>query len=108
QGNGNFEGGLSILHVDDNLLSSCYQTNSCNDDERHKLVDVEEANNILTLDSDWEYEGHYENLFFAGMYDEFTTLTIPSSDRYDRGESGVNITNISTPGPTMTLDIEIN
>jgi len=108
QGTGSFDGGLSILHVDDNLLSSCYQTNSCNDNETHKLVDVEEANNLTTMDSNWSYEGHYDNLFSAGNNDEFTPLTIPSSDRYDSGESGVNITNITIPGASMSLDIELN
>lgn len=108
QGNGSYEGGLSILHVDEALLGSCLQTNSCNDEEDHKLVDVEEANNILTLDSDWEYAGHYDNLFFAGNKDDFTLSTTPSSDRYDGGDSGISLTNISTSGTTMTLDIEIN
>jgi len=107
-GSGSYEGGLSILHIDENLLSSCLQTNSCNDDENHKLVDVEEANNIFTMDNDWEYPGHENNLFFAGNKEDFTPLTSPNSDRYDGGESGVNLTNISTAGTTMTLDIEIN
>lgn len=108
QGSGSFEGGLSILHIDDNLLDSCYQSNSCNDDEEHKLVDVEDANNLLTLDSDWEYEGHYDNLFYAGNNDSFTPDTTPDSNRYDGMSSGVSVTNISTPDITMVFDIEIN
>jgi len=108
QGSGSFEGGLSILHIDDTLLSGCSYDNSCNDDETHKLVDVEEANNDLTLDSDSSYEGQYNNLFFAGNNDSFMPDSSPNSKRYDGVDSGVSITNISNAGATMTLDIEIN
>ena len=108
QGSGNYMGGLSILHIDDNLLSTCVSRNNCNDNEVHKLVDIEEANNDLELDSNSSYEGHYENLFFAENNDSFTPDTAPNSDRYDGISSGVSITNVSTTGATMTLDVEIN
>lgn len=107
-GDGSYEGGLSILHIDDNLLDDCLTRNNCNDNPDHKLVDVEEANNDVGLDTVSSYEGHYDNLFFAGNQDEFTSSSIPSSARYDGQDSGVNITNISTPDTTMTLDVEIN
>lgn len=108
QGADSFEGGLSILHIDDNLLGSCVISNSCNDNELHKLVDVEEANNDTELDNNSSYEGHYNNLFYAGNNDSFTPDTTPSSNTYTNGNSGVSIINISTAGTTMTLDVEIN
>ncbi|MCO4844968.1 MAG: M6 family metalloprotease domain-containing protein [Sulfurovum sp.] len=108
QGLDSFEGGLSILHIDDNLLSTCITSNSCNDNELHKLVDVEEANNDLELDNNSTYEGHYKNLFYSANNDSFTPATLPNTKRYDGGDSGVSITNISNPDATMKIDIEIN
>ncbi|HEY9129385.1 MAG TPA: M6 family metalloprotease domain-containing protein [Sulfurovum sp.] len=108
QGTGSYKGGLSILHIDDNLLNDCLSKNNCNDNPDHKLVDVEEANNILRLDTDSSYEGHNDNLFFAEKVDSFTPDTDPNSDTYANGSSGVSVTNISTAGATMTLDVEIN
>lgn len=107
-GEGNYMGGLSILHIDDNLLSSCINDNNCNNNELHKLVDVEEANNDSGLDNDWSYEGHYNNLFFAENIDNFTPDTTPNSNRYDGVSSGINIINISPQDATMSLDIVIN
>ena len=108
EGTGSYMGGLSILHVDDNLLDSCIDDNNCNNNESHKLVDVEEANDDSELDSNSIYVGHYNNLFFAENFDSFTPDTTPNSDTYMSGSSGVSITNISTASATMTLDVEIN
>ncbi|MDQ1326638.1 MAG: hypothetical protein QG564_1763, partial [Campylobacterota bacterium] len=103
---GDFEGGLSILHIDDNLLPNCITANSCNNDESHKLVDVEEANNP-GLDANI-HRGDYMNLFFQANNASFTPSTEPDSNRYGGSSSGVNITDISSPGATMSVDIETN
>jgi M6 family metalloprotease-like protein len=95
--NGSYTGGLSILHIDDNQGS--------NQDENHKLVDVEEANDA-GLDSE-VHRGHANNLFFSGNSDAFTPTTTPNSNRYDGATSGVNVENISAVGATMTVDIDI-
>jgi len=108
QGLGSYEGGLSILHIDDNLLSSCVSLNTCNNDAQYKLVDIEEANNDLKLDNNSSYEGHYDNLFDGVNYYSFTPVTEPNTKRYDGGDSNISITNISIPDATMNIDIEIN
>lgn len=104
---GSFEGGLSILHIDNNKIN-CIVRNDCNNDETHKLVDVEEANNNLDLDKNSMNVGEYNNLYFSGNSDSFTSDTAPNSNRYDSKGSGVRITNVSGPGPIMSVDIEIN
>ncbi len=100
---GDFEGGLSILHIDDTLLPGCITTNSCNENESHKLVDIEEANRP-GLDTN-KHRGDYLNLFFQANNASFTPSTDPNSDRYDGSDSGVNITNISGPGDIMSADL---
>ena len=97
-GNGDYEGGLLVLHIDDN------QDN--NRDETHKWVDIEEANNPVLDDK--TSRGDYRNLFYEGNQNSFTEVSEPNSDTYNNGSSGVNITNISTRGNTMSADISIN
>jgi len=94
---GSFAGGLLVLHIDDNLDN--------NQNESHKLVDVEEANSP-GLDSEAD-RGKTVNLFYAGNKTDFSPTTTPNSDRYDGASSGVSINNISTEGPTMNLNVDI-
>jgi hypothetical protein len=105
-GAGSYEGGLSILHVDDNLLGICSYNNTCNDNENHKMVDIEEANNA-GLD-DKIHMGDKRNLFYTGNQDAFTATTSPDSKRYDGHSSGISITNISARGDVMYFDLEKN
>ena len=97
-GTTNFPGGLSILHIDDNI-----DTNS---DENHKLVDVEEANNA-GLDNQTD-RGHINNLYFNGNADSFTNTTTPNSKRYNGTSSGISIENISDSAAVMTVDVNVN
>ena len=92
-----YTGGLLVLHIDDNEAN--------NEDETHKWVDVEEANNA-GLD-DKSNEGHINNLYFNGNKTEFTPQTTPNSNTYDGKGSGISITNISDSGSTMSVDITI-
>ncbi len=93
-----FKGGLSILHVDENIKN--------NDDQTHKIVDIEEANNP-GLDNNTTHRGHINNLYFYGNSDTFTPTTTPNSNLYDGTNSGLSITNISDTGTSMFADIEI-
>jgi M6 family metalloprotease-like protein len=97
-GTTNYTGGLSILHIDDNL--------NTNTDETHKWVDIEEASDA-GLDTKVD-RGHINNLYFVGNSTDFNTTTTPNSKRYDNVDSGINISNISDSAPIMTLDISIN
>ena len=97
-GTTNFPGGLSILHIDDNI--------GTNSDENHKLVDVEEANNA-GLDNQTN-RGHINNLYFNGNADSFTNTTTPNSKRYNGTSSGISIENISDAAAVMTVDVNVN
>jgi len=95
----NFKGGLSIIHIDENKQN--------NDDETHKLADIEEANNAgldKSLD-DGGHRGDINNLYFSGNSDSFTPNSSPNSNLYDGSSSGINITNISDSGDIMSADI---
>jgi len=98
-GASDYFGGLSILHIDNNQAN--------NQDENHKLVDIEEANSA-ELDANKNNRGHVNNLFFSGNSTEFTPTTTPNSKRYDGASCGVSITNISATGATMSADIDVN
>lgn len=101
-GENNFNGGLSILHIDDNVNDDGYINN---DNVHHKLVDIEEASEA-GLD-DRTHQGHIDNLYHSHTVDHFTPSTSPSSHRYDGTNTGFSITNISNTGTTMTADIEV-
>ena len=90
-----FLGGIAIWHIDDSQTS--------NSDETHKWVDLEEANGI-SLDVSGN-RGDQINLFYSGNKIDFTTTSDPNTNRYDSASTGINITNISSLGSTMTLDI---
>ena len=95
---GEMSGGISILHIDENMPD--------NDNENHKLVDVEEANNA-ELDSPWT-DGNLNNLYYAPNADTFNRNTFPNSRRYGGQDSGVSIENISNSYGTMSADILVN
>jgi len=98
RGEGDFLGGVAILHIDENQ--------SDNNDEAHKLVDIEEANDPVLDDS--TAKGDYQNLFYAGNQSDFDENTAPNSNTYNGVQSGVSISNISDRGDIMTLDITKN
>jgi len=92
-----FQGGLAIWHVDENQ--------SHNDNENRKLLDLEEADGFH-LDTAGN-QGNQSNLFHSGN-NQFTTESSPANSHlYNGNSSGINIRNISVPGSTMFLDLEI-
>ena len=103
-GNGDYLGGLSILHIDDTVVAS-NSSSDVNDDESHKKVDVEEASEAgldLKLHS-----GHYDNLYYLGNKTYFNDTSSPDSKRYGGTASGVSVTNVSSRGAVMQVDIEL-
>ena len=97
-----FEGGVAIWHIDE------AQRATQNDDETHKLVDLEEAAGF-ELDSGGG--GNRNNLFYRGNSMTFNNDSTPNSKKYDGSSSNINISNISAVGVAadnfiMTLDIQ--
>ena len=98
QGTSDFTGGLLVLHIDENQQG--------NADETHKLVDVEEANNV-GLDTN-AHRGHVNNLYFNGNAGSFSDTTTPNTNRYDGTPTGIKIENISDSASIMTVDIHFD
>ena len=95
---GAFDGGLALWHIDEDLIVLKDATNTINNDESHKGVDLEEAADAQ-LDSGGN--GHEGNLYYAGNVDAFTPTTLPGSDSYAGSGSGIFIENVSARGAAM-------
>lgn len=96
--NNDFLGGVAIWHIDDNI--------SNNNNESHKLVDLEEAKNP-GLDNNVN-RGLKTNLFYSGNANEFSNSTSPAdSNNYAGSATGISISNISASGDTMTFDASL-
>jgi M6 family metalloprotease-like protein/uncharacterized repeat protein (TIGR02543 family) len=95
---GIYQGGILILHIDDDITD--------NKDDNHRKVDVEEANNLVLGPPNKISDGHSNNLWFSGNKDLFNNLSSPNSKWYNDTDSGLVMKNISTPDKNMTLDIE--
>ncbi|MBM4056296.1 MAG: M6 family metalloprotease domain-containing protein [Planctomycetes bacterium] len=92
--------GLLIWHIDESVLD--------NDNELHKLVDLEEADSLNELDRSYNY-GDSDDPFPGGTNKtQFTDTTNPSSRLYNGNSSGVKVENISTSGSTMYADLSVD
>ena len=96
-----FDGGLAIWHIDD--------AQSINNDETHKLVDLEEANDP-ELDSSSTTKGTRTNLYYAGNSTLFDDSSVPDSKKYDATSTNISVNNISVIGGAgeeyrITIDI---
>jgi immune inhibitor A len=95
---GAYTGGLAIMHIDDNQID--------NTDPTHKRVDIVEANAAeLDLPSPAHNSGSINSLFFSPNRD---TLLQSDTRQYDGTTTGIEVTNVSTPGAVMTADIKVN
>jgi len=101
--------GLLIYHVDENRRWGSYRYSKgyCNDDETHKLVDLEEAdgnadldNNINSSDAGDPYPG-------SSGKQTFSNMSLPNSKDYNNVATGIEINNISGSASTMTADIVV-
>lgn len=86
--------GLLIWHID--------ESRSNNDDQNHRLVDLEssDGNPDPGSDNGDPFPGSTNNRLFNDS-------TTPSSRLYDGSETGIEISNISDPAAIMTADLRI-
>lgn len=104
--------GLLIWHIDEDVgrlagfgcSETRWECNEVNDDENHKLVDLEEADGLNDLDNNVD-GGDAGDPFAAGR--TFTATTTPNSRNYAGQETGVFVSNISSPGQNMTFDLSM-
>ncbi|MFC1614580.1 M6 family metalloprotease domain-containing protein [Gemmatimonadota bacterium] len=101
--------GVLIYHVDENR--QCGRWGSVNNDEDHKLVDLEEADGKRDLDLG-RNPGDGTDPFpgsIASTNNTFDDLSNPNSRDYDGNSSGVVVRNIGyTNRPTMQAEITVS
>ena len=95
-------GGCLIWHIDETRTSS----NSNNNDETRKHVDVEEANDEQDMDNHTNRGDLNDTWPGSNNMTTFSLSTTPNNDFYDGTNSGFSIENISTAGSGCTLDID--
>lgn len=70
--------------------------------ELHFECSLEQADGRFDLERGDQY-GDSNDLFSAGPKDRFTGTTSPNSQWWDGTPSGLEVTEISASGPTMTF-----
>ena len=93
--------GLLIWHIDEDIIDSKWNSNTINDDENHKGVDLEEADGLNHLDSKTNY-GDDDDPYNSGSFSKDSN---PSSLAYNGTESGWKIENIEVNGLNIIVDI---
>ena len=100
--------GLLVYHIDENRRygENAWSSGPVNDNEGHKLVDLEEADGLEHLDD--QVNRGDEGDAFPGSTDNrtFNDSSNPSANRYDNSSTGISFSNISDPDSLMTLDIQ--
>ncbi len=99
---GEFDGGLAILHVDETVITAKDPSNTVNNNEAHKGVDLEEA---AYAQLDTGGSGHERNLYYSGNRDAFSPTTDPNSDSYVSSGTGISISGISARGAMMQATV---
>jgi immune inhibitor A len=101
--------GLLIFHIDENRRwgRTIWSGGPVNDDETHKLVDLEEADGNADLDNGINRGDAGDPFPGTGNNRAFTDISFPNSRDYDGASTGVEIKNISNSGSTMRADIVV-
>ena len=96
--------GLLVWHIDETMIGFDDQ----NDDETHKLVDLEEAGGTQDLDLGWWGSGSADDPF-PGSADAraFDDRTTPNARTYAGAVSGVVLAAISDSAASMTARIGV-
>jgi hypothetical protein len=113
-------GGLLIWHIDETVIQREIGTNSVNADPEYRGVDVEEADGSQDIGQEYGFlsggsgseEGTPLDYWYSGnpapVYkNEFDESSFPSSSANSGSNSLVSVTDISVPGPIMTLRVTV-
>ncbi len=100
--------GMIIYHVDENQRWGpvAWSSGWVNDDETHKLVDIEEADGLAHLDNSINRGDSGDTFPGSSNNTSFTDSSIPNAKDYNGQASGVSITNISSSSSTMTANVK--
>ncbi len=103
--------GIAIWHIDDGVVSAQYASNSINNDETHKGVDLEEANYAIyggsQLDDKNSLGYSYECLYNTTINALFGPLTAPNSSLYSTAATNISI-DVPAAGNTMLVTVTLD
>lgn len=100
-------GGAAIWHIDESVIKSKFASNTINDDEFHKGIDIEEADEMFAgkskLDSNIGY--NLDSYYRLGYNSIFNGESKPGSLMYSGESTNYVISVQSYSGSQMTIDI---
>jgi len=101
------DGGLLIWHIDEDVINANLFSNTVNDDENHKGVDLEEADGLNNLDN-LVNRGDAGD-FYPGSTNNtaFNDTSNPNSRDYSGVTTKVEVINISLSGDPMRADLKV-
>jgi hypothetical protein len=95
-------GGIAVWHIDENI--------SGNENESHKKVDLEEANQgtLGYSQLDTNAGGTYDHYYYSGGKTAFNLSTNPNSKLYDNSDSKASVSVNSTSSNSMSINITLS
>ncbi len=118
----NYQGGLLIWHIDENVIDANLSSNTINTNINHRGVDLEEAKGaqeigveISTPLGTFISDGFFVDFWYDGNHyvpstiykNEFTPFSIPNSKSYSNFNSRVCLSSFSTIDSSMTFRFEL-
>ncbi len=117
----NYQGGILVWHIDENVIDAKISSNTINTDINHRGVDVEEAKGsqdigvvVSTPIGDLISDGFFVDFWYNGNHyrpsniyrNEFNQTSFPNSKSYSNINSRVCLSSFSQIGPTMTFSYQ--
>ncbi|HJY63480.1 MAG TPA: hypothetical protein VJ455_04925, partial [Ignavibacteria bacterium] len=118
----NYQGGILVMHIDENIIEQKIGTNTINADKKHRGVDVEEAKGsqdigvvVSTPFGDLISDGFFVDFWYNGNHyrpatvykNEFTPTSTPNTRSNSNLNSRVCISNFSAIGSSMTFNYSL-
>ncbi len=98
-------GGLAVWHIDESVRTTSNWM-APNNVASHKFIDLEEADNVSTMDTKTD-RGQFNDLYFFGNRTIFDDLSTPNSKLFDGTFTGVALNSILEPAATMSANFGI-
>ena len=98
-------GGIAIWHVDET------QDWRGNDNENHKLVDLEEANQAVRGFSELDtgvWYSKYEHYYTANKIHLFNDSSLPDSDLYDGTSTNISVDTLDSSRDSMRVKVSLD
>lgn len=118
----NYQGGILVWHIDENVIEAKIGSNTINTDIDHRGVDVEEAKGsqdigvvVSTPIGDIISDGFFVDFWYNGEHyrpsniyrNEFNQTSFPNSKSYSNINSRVCLSAFSQIGPSMSFTYQV-